>query len=55
LFVPRNKPVEDTFGVFCFGTKTWKKVVFVLDVFLFVCFECSPSRRWLATEVVYQR
>jgi len=43
LFVPRNKPVEDTFGVFCFGTKTWKKVVFVLDVFLFVCFECNPK------------
>ena len=29
--------------MFCFGTKTWKKVVFVLDVFLFVCFECSPT------------
>ena len=30
-------------GVFCFGTETRKKVLFVLGVSLSVCFECSPS------------
>jgi len=45
LFVLRNKPVKGIHGVFCFGTETRKKMLFVLGVSLSVCFECSPSQK----------